>query len=85
MNKFGKALNLEKPKILIVGLCGGQGAGKTKLSKILNKNIEHSIIFEERSYYKKKPIKRKLNYEVQPLFEEYGGYSKERKLLLTRN
>ena len=42
-------------------------------------------MIEERSYYKKKPIKRKLNYEVQPLFEEYGGYSKERKLLLTRN
>jgi len=82
LNKFGKALDLEKPKILIVGLCGGQGAGKTKLSTILSKNIKNSTIIEERSYYKKKPNKRKLSYEVQPLFEEYGGYSKERKLLL---
>ncbi len=81
LNKFGKALDLEKPKILIVGLCGGQGAGKTKLSTILSKNIKNSTIIEERSYYKK-PNKRKLSYEVQPLFEEYGGYSKERKLLL---
>ena len=62
LDKFDKAFDLKKPKILIVGLCGGQGAGKTKLSKILSKNIK--------------------NNEVQPLFDEYGGYSKERKLLL---
>ena len=36
LNKFGKALDLKKQKILIVGLCGGQGEGKTGLSKILS-------------------------------------------------
>ena len=82
LDKFDKAFDLKKPKILIVGLCGGQGAGKTKLSKILSKNIKNSAIIEEKSYYKKMPSKRKLSYEVQPLFDEYGGYSKERKLLL---
>ena len=82
LDKFDKAFDLKKPKILIVGLCGGQGAGKTKLSKILNKNIKNSAIIEERSFYKKMAFKRKLSYEVQPLFDEYGGYSKERKLLL---
>ena len=82
LDNFGKQFNFTQHKIIIVGLCGGQGGGKTKLSKILSKNIPRSAIIEERSYFKVMKSKRKLSYEIEPLFEEIGGYSKERKLLL---
>lgn len=82
VDNFGKNFDLKKPKVIIVGLCGGQGGGKTKLSRILSKNIPNSAIIEERSYFKVLTSKRKLSYEIEPLFVEIGGYSKDRKLLL---
>ena len=69
-------------KVFIVGLCGGQGGGKTKLSKVLSKNIPHSAIIEERNFFKTLTIKRKLSAGDEPLVGEFGGYSKNRKLLL---
>ena len=82
VDNFGKNFDLKKPKVIIAGLCGGQGGGKTKLSRILSKNIPNSAIIEERSYFKVLTSKRKLSYEIEPLFVEIGGYSKDRKLLL---
>ena len=81
-NEFTESFELKKPKIMIVGLCGGQGGGKTKLSKILCKNIPNSQIIEERSYFKTMTSKRKLSYDIEPLFDEVGGYSKDRKLFV---
>ena len=81
-HQFSENLELKKPKIMIVALCGGQGGGKTKLSKILCKNIPNSAIIEERSYFKTLTPKRKLSYDIEPLFDEVGGYSKDRKLLM---
>ena len=69
-------------KVFIVGLCGGQGGVKTKLSKVLSKNIPHSAIIEERNFFKTLTIKRKLSAGDEPLVGEFGGYSKNRKLLL---
>ena len=69
-------------KVFIVGLCGGQGGGKTKLSKVLSKNIPNSAIIEERNFFKTLTIKRKLSAGDEPLVGEFGGYSKSRKLLL---
>ena len=69
-------------KVFIVGLCGGQGGGKTKLSKVLSKNIPNSAIIEERNFFKTLTIKRKLSAGDEPLVGEFGGYSKNRKLLL---
>ena len=69
-------------KVFIVGLCGGQGGGKTKLSKVLCKNIPNSEIIEERSFFKAFTTKRKLSAGDEPLVGEFGGYSKHRKLLL---
>ena len=82
INDFGKNFDAKSPKIIIVGLCGGQGGGKTKLSKILCKNISKSAIIEERSYFKKTESNNNLNYESEPIFDEIGGYKKERKLLM---
>ena len=82
LDNFGKNFDLKKPKVIIVGLCGGQGGGKTKLSRVLSKNIPNSAIIEERSYFKVLTSKRKLSYDIEPLFVEIGGYSKDRKLLL---
>ena len=73
---------LKKQKVFIVALCGGQGSGKTKLSKVLNKNVPRSAIIEEKNYYKSKNLKRKLSYEIEPLIEDCTEYSKKRKLLL---
>ena len=81
-DNFGVHFDLSKQEVIIIGLCGGQGGGKTKLSKILSKNVPKSSIIEERSYFKVMPAKRKLTTEVEPLFGEIGGYSKDRKLLL---
>ena len=69
-------------KVFIVGLCGGQGGGKTKLSKVLSKNIPNSAIIEERNFFKTLTTKRKLSAGDEPLVGEFGGYSKKRKLLL---
>ena len=69
-------------KVFIVGLCGGQGGGKTKLSKVLSKNIPNSAIIEERNFFKTLTTKRKLSAGDEPLVGEFGGYSKIRKLLL---
>jgi uridine kinase len=69
-------------KVFIVGLCGGQGWGKTKLSKVLSKNIPNSAIIEERNFFKTLTTKRKLSAGDEPLVGEFGGYSKNRKLLL---
>ena len=69
-------------KVFIVGLCGGQGGGKTKLSKVLSKNIPNSAIIEERNFFKTITINRKLSAGDEPLVGEFGGYSKNRKLLL---
>ena len=73
---------LKKQKVFIVALCGGQGSGKTKLSKVLNKNVPRSAIIEEKNYYKSNNLKRKLSYEIEPLIEDCTEYSKKRKLLL---
>ena len=81
LDNFGD-IDMIDPRVIIVGLCGGQGGGKTKLSKILSKNVKMSAIIEERSYFKIMTSKRKLSYEIEPLFDEIGGYSKDRKLLL---
>ena len=81
-HEFTENFEQKKPKIMIVGLCGGQGGGKTKLSKILCKNIPNSAIIEERSYFKTITSKRKLSYDIEPLFDEVGGYSKDRKLFV---
>jgi uridine kinase len=69
-------------KVFIVGICGGQGGGKTKLSKVLSKNIPRSAIIEERNFFKAQTTKRKLSFGDEPLAGEFGGYSKNRKLLL---
>ena len=79
---FGRNFDLNRREILIIGLCGGQGGGKTKLSKILSKNVPRSTIIEERSYFKVMPAKRKLSTQAEPLFNEIAGYRKDRKLLL---
>jgi len=76
-----KSMN-EGQKVFIVGICGGQGGGKTKLSKVLSKNIPHSSIIEERNFFKTLTTKRKLSAGDEPLAGEFGGYSKNRKLLL---
>jgi len=73
---------LKKQKVFIVALCGGQGSGKTKLSKVLNKNVPRSAIIEEKNYYKSNSLKRKLSYDIEPLIEDCVGYSKKRKILL---
>ena len=82
INDFGKNFDAKSPKVIIVGLCGGQGGGKTKLSKILCKNIPKSAIIEERSYFKKSESNNNSNYESEPIFNEIGGYKKERKILM---
>ena len=76
-----KSMNRSQ-KVFIVGLYGGQGGGKTKLSKVLSKNIPGSAIIEERNFFKPLTIKRKLSAGDEPLVGEFGGYSKDRKLLL---
>ena len=82
LDNFRKSFDATKPRVIIVGLCGGQGGGKTKLSRVLSKNVPKSSIIEERSYFKALSSKRKLSYEIEPLFVDIGGYSKDRKLLL---
>ena len=69
-------------KVFIVGIYGGQGGGKTKLSKVLCKNIPCSAIIEERNFFKENTTSRKLSAGDEPLVGEFGGYSKNRKLLL---
>ena len=69
-------------KVFIVGLCGGQGGGKTQLSKVLRKNIPNSEIIEERNFFKALTTKRKLSAGDETLAGEFGGYTKNRKLLL---
>ena len=69
-------------KVFIVGICGGQGGGKTTLSKVLSRNIPNSAIIEERNFFKALTTKRKLSAGDEPLVGEFGGYSRERKLLL---
>ena len=83
-NEFDDTFNSMKKgqKVFIVGLCGGQGGGKTKLSKILCKNIKNSAIIEERNFFKVTTTKRKLTFGDEPIIGEFGGYSKNRKLLL---
>lgn len=82
INDFGRNFDAKSPKVIIVSICGGQGGGKTKLSKILCKNISKSAIIEERSYFKIEESNNKLNTESEPIFDEIGGYKKERKLLM---
>ena len=82
INDFGKNFDAKSPKVIIVGLCGGQGGGKTKLSKILCKNIQKSAIIEERSYFKNAESNNNSNYDSEPIFDEIGGYKKERKILM---
>ena len=79
---FDKELMRKGQKVFIVGLCGGQGGGKTQLSKVLCKNIPNSAIIEERNFFKAFTMKRKLSAGDEPLVGEFGGYSKNRKLLL---
>jgi len=69
-------------KVFIVGLCGGQGGGKTKLSKTLCKNIKNSEIIEERNFFKPITNEGRQSPLDEPLIGEFGGYSKDRKLLL---
>ena len=76
-----KSMN-KNQKVFIVGICGGQGGGKTKLAKILCKNINKSAIIEERNYFKASKAKRKLTYGDEVLLSKFGEYSEERKLLL---
>jgi len=76
-----KSMN-KNQKVFIVGICGGQGGGKTKLAKILCKNIKKSAIIEERNYFKVAKAKRKLTYGDDVLMSKSGEYSEERKLLL---
>jgi uridine kinase len=76
-----KSMN-KNQKVFIVGICGGQGGGKTKLAKILCKNIKKSEIIEERNYFKVAKAKRKLTYGDDVLTSKFGEYSEERKLLL---
>ena len=85
-----KQLMLEDPlksmdknqKVFIVGICGGQGGGKTKLAKFLCKTINKSAIIEERSYFKVLKVKRKVTYEDGFLLSKFGEFSEERKKLL---
>ena len=76
-----KSMN-KNQKVFIVGICGGQGGGKTKLAKVLCKNIPKSAIIEERNYFKLAKAKRKLTYGDDVLLSKFGEYSEERKLLL---
>jgi hypothetical protein len=69
-------------KIFIVGICGGQGGGKTKLAKYLKDKINQSAIIEERNFFKQAKIKRKLTYGDGLLMGKFGDFSEERKLLL---
>ena len=73
---------MKNQKVFIVGICGGQGGGKTQLAKVLSKNTPGSAIIEERDFFKPLTTKRKLSAGDEPLVGEFGGYSKERKLLL---
>ena len=76
-----KSMN-KNQKVFIVGICGGQGGGKTKLAKMLCKNINKSAIIEERNYFKASKAKRKLTYGDEVLLSKFGEYSEERKTLL---
>lgn len=69
-------------KVFIVGICGGQGGGKTKLAKYLSKNINKSAIIEERSFFKAGKAKRKITFGDGLLMGKFGEFSEERKLLL---
>ena len=69
-------------KVFIVGICGGQGGGKTKLAKYLSKNINKSAIIEERSFFKAGKAKRKITRGDGLLMGKFGEFSEERKLLL---
>jgi uridine kinase len=76
-----KSMN-KNQKVFIVGICGGQGGGKTKLAKHLSKKINKSAIIEERSYFKASKAKRKLTYGNGLLMGKFGDFSEDRKLLL---
>ena len=69
-------------KVFIVGICGGQGGGKTKLATYLREKIKHSAIIEERNFFKQAKVKRKLTYGDGLLMGKFGDFSEERKLLL---
>ena len=69
-------------KVFIVGICGGQEGGKTKLAKILCKNVNKSAIIEERNYFKLSKAKRKLTYGDELLMGKFGDFTEDRKLLL---
>lgn len=69
-------------KVFIVGICGGQGGGKTKLAKILSKNVNKSAIIEERNFFKLSKAKRKLTYGDELLMGKFGDFTEDRKLLL---
>jgi uridine kinase len=69
-------------KVFIVGICGGQGGGKTKLSKVLSEKVSKSEVIEERNFFKPQSTQRKLSRGDEHLVGEFGGYSKKRKILL---
>ena len=76
-----KTMN-KNQKVFIVGICGGQGGGKTKLAMHLSNQINKSAIIEERNYFKVAKAKRKVTYGDDVLLSKFGEYPEERKLLL---
>jgi len=68
---------IRKGKTLFLGLSGGQGSGKTTISKILK--IIMKNYFKRRvhvssidDFYKTRNQRKKLSYKIHPLFETRG-------------
>lgn len=65
--------------VVLIGLCGGQSSGKTKIAQYYQKNIPNSKVISEKGYFKNRTRKLSAN---EPFIEDFDGYSKERKTLL---
>jgi uridine kinase len=71
-----------KNGVYIVGICGGQGSGKTKLSDALAKRVYGCRVIEEKHFFKGNKVSRKLSQGDEDLMGDYDCYPRERKVFL---
>jgi uridine kinase len=87
MKEFESNINqrLKKgTKILVMGICGGQSSGKSKISAYLKKHINNSIIVSEKDFFignrdrRKSLAEEKLKYLDINEDDEYPNFRKHR-------
>lgn len=73
----------KKDNVLFIGICGGQGSGKKKISHFFNNKIKNSECISEMSFFKPPDEKNRIiPKEDEYLVEDNKFYSKKRRLYL---